>query len=188
MHSARRILELRCDKHSEEPNADSKLSDRCLTDPEPGMEPRQAQFRNLHSKCRCSCVLQFTRHHRVSSVLHRPPSRMIHCIVLWFGFSDKSQSTSGNAGQANTATCPNRGRSKLESRRELFEPLAIPSWTSYSASPCRRGTVPQQRAVTVETADILSTIPLATLQVLKDSPGPLEQLPRANVPGFMQFI
>ena len=82
MHSARRILELRCDKHSEEPNADSKLSDRCLTDPEPGMEPRQAQFRNLHSKCRCSCVLQFTRHHRVSSVLHRPPSRMIHCIVL----------------------------------------------------------------------------------------------------------
>ena len=45
-------------------------------------EPR-AYFRNMRSKCRCSCVLQFTRHHRVSSVLHRPPSQMIHCIVLY---------------------------------------------------------------------------------------------------------
>merc|ERR1712082_420290 len=25
----------------------------CLTDPEPDMETRQAQFRNMHSKCRC---------------------------------------------------------------------------------------------------------------------------------------
>ena len=48
------------------------------------METRQAYFRNMRSKCRCSCVLQFTRHHRVSSVLHRPPSQMIHCIVLCF--------------------------------------------------------------------------------------------------------
>ena len=83
---------------------------------------------------------------------------------------------------------PTGGRSKLESRRELFEPLAIPSWTSDAASPCRRGTVPQQRAVTVEAADMLSTVPLATLQVLADSPGPLEQLPWANVPRFIQFI
>ena len=45
---------------------------------------RQAHFRNMRSKCRCSCVLQFTRHHGVSSVLHRPPSQMIHCIVLCF--------------------------------------------------------------------------------------------------------
>ena len=48
------------------------------------METRRAYFRNMRSKCRCSCVLQFTRHHRVSSVLHRPPSQMIHCIVLCF--------------------------------------------------------------------------------------------------------
>ena len=45
---------------------------------------RQAHFCYMRSKCRCSCVLQFTRHHRVSSVLHRPPSQMIHCIVLCF--------------------------------------------------------------------------------------------------------
>ena len=53
-----------------------------FTDPEPDMEMRQAHIRNMRSKCRCSCVLQFTRHHGVSSVLHRPPSQMIHCIVL----------------------------------------------------------------------------------------------------------
>ena len=57
-----------------EPDADCEQSDRCLTDPEPDMEMRQAHFRNMRSKCRCSCVLQFTRHHGVSSVLHRPPS------------------------------------------------------------------------------------------------------------------
>lgn len=57
-------------------------SDGCSTDPEPDMETRQAHFRNMRSKCRCSCVLQFTRHHGVSSVLHRPQSQMIHCIVL----------------------------------------------------------------------------------------------------------
>ena len=65
-----------------EPDADCEQSERCLTDPEPDMEMRQAHFRNMRSKCRCSCVLQFTRHHGVSSVLHRPPSQMIHCIVL----------------------------------------------------------------------------------------------------------
>ena len=65
-----------------EPDADCEQSDRCLTDPEPDMEMRQAHFRNMRSKCRCSCVLQFTRHHGVSSVLHRPQSQMIHCIVL----------------------------------------------------------------------------------------------------------
>ena len=59
-------------------------SDGCCTDPEPDMKMRQAHFRYMRSKCRCSCVLQFTRHHRVSSVLHRPPSQMIHCIVLCF--------------------------------------------------------------------------------------------------------
>ena len=82
------------------------------------------------------------------------------------------------------ATYPNRGRSQLELRRELFEPLAIPSWTSNTASPCRRGTVPQQRAVTVEAADIQSTVPLMTLQVLTDSPGPLEQLPEQTSRGL----
>ena len=41
-----------------EPDADCEQSDRCLTDPEPDMEMRQAHFRNMRSKCRCSYDLQ----------------------------------------------------------------------------------------------------------------------------------
>ena len=38
----------------------------------------------MRSKCRCSYVLQFTFRRAVSCVLHRPPSQVIHCIVLFF--------------------------------------------------------------------------------------------------------
>jgi hypothetical protein len=97
------------------------------------MELRQAQFRNMHSKCRCSCVLQFTRHHRVSSVLHRPQSQMIHCIVLCLDSQTKSQSTSYEAGKStNGYTSLQGGDHKLKARRGLFKPLIIPSRTSYS--------------------------------------------------------
>ena len=58
--------------------------DGCLTDPEPGMDSRRATVRNMRSKCRCSCVLQFTFRRAVSCVLHRPPSQVIHCTVLFF--------------------------------------------------------------------------------------------------------
>ena len=47
---------------------------------------RQAQSCNMRSKCRCSCVLQFTLCHAVSCVLHRPPSQLIHCIALYLGY------------------------------------------------------------------------------------------------------
>ena len=60
------------------------LLDGCLTDPEPGMDSQQVTVRNVRSKCRCSCVLQFTFRRAVSCVLHRPPSQVIHCIVLYF--------------------------------------------------------------------------------------------------------
>ena len=117
--------------HSEGLNANGKPSDRCLTDPEPGMELRQAQFRNMHSKCRCSCVLRFTRHHRVSSVLHRPPSRMIHCIVLCLDSQTYSvRAPARELDKQAQLHIPARGRSQLESRRELFEPLDIPSRTN----------------------------------------------------------
>lgn len=53
------------------------------TDPDTNMDMQQAHVRNMRSKCRCSCVLQFTLRHGVSSVLHRPPSQMIHCMVLY---------------------------------------------------------------------------------------------------------
>lgn len=44
----------------------------------------EATVRNVRSKCRCSCVLQFTFRRAVSCVLHRPPSQVIHCTVLFF--------------------------------------------------------------------------------------------------------
>ena len=56
--------------------------DGCSTDPEAGMVSRRATDRNMRSKCRCSCVLQFTFRRAVRCVLHRPPSQVIHCIVL----------------------------------------------------------------------------------------------------------
>ena len=71
----------------EEPNAGGMLS-ICrmdvVTDPEPGMDSGRATVRNVRSKCRCSCVLQFTFRRAVSCVLHRPPSQVIHCTVFYF--------------------------------------------------------------------------------------------------------
>ena len=40
--------------------------------------------RHMRSKRRCSCVLQFTRLHAVSCVLHRPTSQVIHHSRLIF--------------------------------------------------------------------------------------------------------
>ena len=55
------------------------------------MGSRQATARNMRSKCRCSCVLQFTFRRAVSCVLHRPPSQVIHCIVLSFWQIQKTE-------------------------------------------------------------------------------------------------
>ncbi len=54
------------------------------TDPEPDIHRRQASVCHVRSKCRCSNILQFTFRRAVSCVLHRPPSQVIHCIVLSF--------------------------------------------------------------------------------------------------------
>ena len=60
-----------------------KSPDGCwITDPDTRVGLLQAQARNMRSKCRCSCVLQFTLCHAFSCVLHRPPSQLIHCIAL----------------------------------------------------------------------------------------------------------
>ena len=78
------ILKPRCRQGLQrELNANSKLLDGCTTDPEPDMERRRAPFRNMRSKCRCSYVLQFTFRRAVSCVLHRPPSQVIHCTMLF---------------------------------------------------------------------------------------------------------
>ena len=82
----------------------------CLMD---DTETRQAYFRNMHSKCQCSCVLQFTRHHRVSSVLNRPLSQIIHFIIFGFLYINVraiwQQATDSINWQLHF---PTRGRSK----------------------------------------------------------------------------
>ena len=61
----------------------SEQMDVGLTDPDTRVGLLQAQACNMRSKCRCSCVLQFTLCHAFSCVLHRPPSQLIRCIVLY---------------------------------------------------------------------------------------------------------
>ena len=58
--------------------------DGYLTDPEMGIGTVRDWPSNMRSKCRCSCVLQFTFRRAVSCVLHRPLSQVIHCTVLFF--------------------------------------------------------------------------------------------------------
>jgi hypothetical protein len=128
-NSAWHTLEQRC-AEAERPldaNRVRTQPDGCLTDPEPDIEMRQAHFCNMRSKCRCSCVLQFTRHHRVSSVLHRPPSQMIHCIVLCFGSPTHRSEQAGKQPSKGQLHIPTGGDHKPEARRELIEQLGIPS-------------------------------------------------------------
>ena len=68
------------------PTPESQPDGCSVTDPDPRVGLLQAQSCNMRSKCRCSCVLQFTLCHAFSCVLHRPPSQLIHCIALYFGY------------------------------------------------------------------------------------------------------
>lgn len=65
------------------PRASRRPTRRSDTDPEPDMDGGRASVRNVRSKCRCSHVLQFTFRRAVCCVLHRPPSQVIHCTVLF---------------------------------------------------------------------------------------------------------
>lgn len=48
-------------------------------DPQPGVvRDLKSKDRNVRSKRRCSCVLQFTCRRAICCVLHRPTSRVIH--------------------------------------------------------------------------------------------------------------
>ena len=63
-----------------------KKMDLVSTDPDTRVGVQWAHTCNMRSNCQCSCVLQFTLCHAFSSVLHRPPSQLIHCIVLYSKF------------------------------------------------------------------------------------------------------
>ena len=119
----------------------SKSFDGCLTNPESGMETRRAYFRNLRSKCRCSCVLQFTWHLGVSSVLHRPLSQIIHCIVLYLDF----QTTTSECLVLRRLTIlqlkqPCKGRSQLSLRATSFKRLFAQSYPKSEPQPAGQPT------------------------------------------------
>ena len=144
------------------------------------METRQAYFRNMRSKCRCSCVLQFTRHHRVSSVLHRPPSQMIHCIVLYLDSQTLRSSDSAASHRFNqkTASHPYKGEIENPTGGESSlncSPEAMPSWSRPKPFPDQRATVPPRRAVGAQATDKLSVTRHETWQAGAGRPEPLEQ-------------
>ena len=147
------------------------------------METRQAYFRNMRSKCRCSCVLQFTRHHRVSSVLHRPPSQMIHCIVLYLDSQTWRSSDSAASHRFNQKTAshpfkgeienPMGGESSLNCSPRLCPPGARqPGGHPF---PDQRATVPPHQAVQAQATDKLSVARHETWQVGAGRHRPLEQ-------------
>ena len=80
------------------------------------METRRAYFRNMRSKCRCSYVLQFTWHLGVSSVLHRPLSQIIHCIVLYLDFQNVRSECLITRLTMRQLRQPCKGRSQLRLR------------------------------------------------------------------------
>ena len=80
----------------------------------------------MRSKCRCSCVLQFTLRHAFSSVLHRPPSQLIHCIALYLGYQ-RQASMIGAKMYVLHNYVPGRGVSKRPERpASLVRPSTVP--------------------------------------------------------------
>ena len=100
--------------------------DGCLTDPEPGMDSGQATVRNVRSKCRCSCVLQFTFRRAVSCVLHRPSSQVIHCTVLSFRHSPLVKVAS--VEKTTVFHIPTQGKGSVQTRAEAKRSLG--GWIS----------------------------------------------------------
>lgn len=119
----------------DDPERSSEASMGVSTDPDTNMDMQQAHVRNMRSKCRCSCVLQFTLRHGVSSVLHRPPSQMIHCMVLYLVsglaagqfFIGKNRFPHAHQGGAQNPS-RRRGSSKLDYR------LSLKATTAHSTS------------------------------------------------------
>jgi hypothetical protein len=86
------------------------------------METRRAYFRNMRSKCRCSYVLQFTWHLGVSSVLHRPLSQIIHCIVLYLDFQTGRSECLQQKANNKTVKTAQQGEITTQSEGQLFKP------------------------------------------------------------------
>ena len=95
------------------------------------MDSRRATIRNMRSKCRCSYVLQFTFRHAVCCVLHRPPSQVIHCTVLFSQSVDQNglvtkfgiELTAPHEGEINRE--PGQGRRSLSGFVTIERSIAV---------------------------------------------------------------
>ncbi len=89
------------------------------------MDSGRTTVRNMRSKCRCSYVLQFTFRRAVCCVLHRPPSQVIHCTVLFLN-KLKVGTVKARFAQSTVDISSRGGRAKKNSisRRRLFKRLA----------------------------------------------------------------
>ena len=109
--------------------------DGCLTDPEPDIDSGRATISNMRSKCRCSCVLQFTFRHAVGCVLHRPPSQVIHCTVLFLWLREVSRDrieinsllrfTSHHGEGLSSNPCQGGDTFAVEEQRSSASPRAV---------------------------------------------------------------
>ena len=95
------------------------------------MESGRATLRNMRSKCRCSYVLQFAFRHAVSCVLHRPPSQVIHCTVLFYNkvqlTKNWPKSTKDISGDSSSQHKLTRRRAKSFERLDLTQSSGPPA-------------------------------------------------------------
>ena len=108
------------------------------TDPEPDMGGEQITARNMRSKCRCSYVLQFAFRRAVCCVLHRPPSQVIHCIVLFFqNFTTRSRSIVKKKTLALFTSHHGEGSVQIHAKAKvLLQLLLSPRAVNGALHPC----------------------------------------------------
>lgn len=98
------------------PIAVTAARNQCVlkADPQPGVvRDWKSKDRNVRSKRRCSCVLQFTCRRAICCVLHRPTSRVIHRS----GLCESCRSWQRRTGRAGRAAFHQRGRSRQTAPR-----------------------------------------------------------------------
>ena len=117
------MLTVQKPKQTPQSRKQTNAPDGCSTDPESNIELAKGQLSNMRSKCRCSCVLQFTFRRAVSCVLHRPPSQVIHCTVLCFKHC--SASAPGIRINSFAAYIPSLGWATIQLESSLFKELSL---------------------------------------------------------------
>ena len=106
----------------------------------------------MRSKCRCSYVLQFAFRHAVSCVLHRPPSQVIHCTVLFHNKVQLTKKWPKSTTDISGDSSSRGGRARKTRRRaKSFERLNL---TQSTRPPAERlaGRTKWSRALAPRTA------------------------------------